>query len=218
MNNWYEPVRARMKAIRLTQEALAEKLGVTQGAVAHWLSGRREPDFETLERIFALTGFRSLRIVQDDQGESTSNVESTPPPHKDAKAYPVVSWISAGERANSPDTYTSGDAEQWLASTENAGEHGYWLIVSGPSMTAPTPPSFPEGTPILVRPEGFELVSGKFYIAKHRDGEMTFKRFILDGGRSYLAPLNSDFKQIEMNQEWVIIGRVIDMKAPVGTL
>lgn len=36
----------------LTQYKLAEQLGVTQGAVAHWLSGRRVP--ETLEQYEAL--------------------------------------------------------------------------------------------------------------------------------------------------------------------
>lgn len=218
MNNWYEPVRARMKAMGLTQDALAEMLGVTQGAVAHWLSGRREPDFDTLERIFAITGFRSLRIVHSDEEESAGNVEPARLPHKEVKEYPVVSWISAGERAHSPDLFAPGESDEWLASTENAGPHGYWLIVRGPSMTSPTPPSFPEGTPVLVKPEGFEVVSGKFYIAKHQEGETTFKRLIVDGGRRYLVPLNNEFKQVEMDHEWEIIGRVIDMKAPVGVL
>ena len=40
---WNALAKSRMKEVRMTQEALAEKLGVTQGAIGHWLNGRREP-------------------------------------------------------------------------------------------------------------------------------------------------------------------------------
>lgn len=141
-----------------------------------------------------------------------ANVEPALQPTRKAKEYPLISWIAAGERAESPDNHYPGDGEEMLASTENAGAHGYWLKVRGKSMTSDTPPSFPEGTPILVRPEGFELVSGKFYIAKHKDGETTFKQYVRDAGTAYLAPLNPAFKSVEMDDEWRIIGRVVDAK------
>ena len=37
----------------------------------------------------------------------------------------------------------------------------------------------------MIRPDGFELLSGKFCIAKQRDGETTFKQYICDGRREY---------------------------------
>ncbi|MNQ90628.1 LexA repressor [compost metagenome] len=150
--------------------------------------------------------------------ERQQNVELALQPSRNPRGYPVISWVIAGERAHSPDNFIPGLAEEWLSSTENAGPHGYWLIVKGPSMTAPTGANFPEGTPILVQPEGFDLVSGKFYIAKHRDGETTFKQYIYDTGREYLVPLNKSFEQVRMDDDWEVIGRVIDMKAPKGTL
>lgn len=209
-----------MKIMRLTQEALAERLGVTQGAVAHWLSGRREPDLETLEKILEITGFKSILITDepDGHGAAKSNVAPMLQPRREAREYPVISWVSAGERAESPDNYAPGVAEEWLPSTENAGPNGYWLRVKGKSMTSDTPPSFPEGTPILVQPEGFDVLYGKFYVAKHKDGETTFKQYVYDGGTEYLTPLNPAFKIIEMDGDWTIIGRVIDMKAPSGVL
>ncbi|MEN1395389.1 S24 family peptidase, partial [Pseudomonas aeruginosa] len=70
----------------------------------------------------------------------------------------------------------------------------------------------------LIKPEGFDLVSGKFYIARHRDGESTFKQYIYDAGREYLVPLNPKFEQLEMDDAWDVIGRVIDSKAPRGVL
>lgn len=53
---WRERAKSRYIHLKstegLTQAKLAEQVGVTQGAVAHWLGGRRVP--ETLEQYEAL--------------------------------------------------------------------------------------------------------------------------------------------------------------------
>ena len=46
-----------MKERDITQDQVAEQMGVTQGAIAHWLGGRREP---SLEKISALLGYLDL--------------------------------------------------------------------------------------------------------------------------------------------------------------
>lgn len=46
-----------MKELDITQDQVAEQMGVTQGAVAHWLGGRREP---ALEKISALLDYLGL--------------------------------------------------------------------------------------------------------------------------------------------------------------
>lgn len=216
MNNWIKAVRDAMAQQGVTQDQLAERIGKTQGAVGHWLNERREPGLADINLMLSVLGLPHLSIQMPS--ERLQNVEMALQPSREPQTYPVISWVAAGQRADSPDNFVPGDAEDWLPSTENAGLHGYWLIVKGPSMTAPTPPSFPDGTPILIKPEGFDLVSGKFYIAKHRDGETTFKQYIYDAGREYLVPLNNDFRQVEMDDAWDIIGRVIDAKQPRGTL
>ena len=40
---WYELARSRMKELGITQEKLAEELGMTQGGIGHWLRGSRHP-------------------------------------------------------------------------------------------------------------------------------------------------------------------------------
>lgn len=140
-----------------------------------------------------------------------SNVAPMVQPRREAKDYPVISWVAAGERAESNVCYAVAD--EWLSSTENAGARGYWLRVRGNSMTSTTYPSFPEGTPILIRPEGFDLISGKFYIARHKaSGETTFKQYVLDAGIGYLVPLNKDYQTVPLDGAWDIIGRAIDAK------
>ncbi|GAB3484300.1 LexA family protein [Azotobacter salinestris] len=216
MDEWIKAVRSAMAQQRVTQAQLAERIGKTQGAIAHWLNGRREPGLADINAMLSALGIEALSIQQPPQRHQ--NVELALQPSRSLRDYPVISWVIAGQRAESPENFSRQAPEEWLPSTENAGQDGYWLVVKGPSMTAPGSPSFPEGTRILVRPEGFDLVSGKFYVAKHRDGETTFKQYIYDGGREYLVPLNKEFKQVEMDDNWDVIGRVIDMKAPKGVL
>lgn len=209
---------------RGAKAALAKRLGKPPDYISRCLyppgkNGRKNigEDFaREIEASFKLGAYALDSLLPADRG--LGNIAPALQPARAPNEYPVISWVIASERAHSPDNYPPGVAEDWLPTTENPGTHGYWLIVKGPSMTSPTPPSFPEGTPILIQPEGFDLVSGKFYIAKHRDGETTFKQYIYDSGREYLVPLNKDFRQVEMDDEWDVIGRVVDLKAPRGVL
>lgn len=61
-SRWRERAKRRYLQLKttegLTQAKLAEQVGVTQGAIAHWLSGRRQPD--TLDQYESLA--RSLKM------------------------------------------------------------------------------------------------------------------------------------------------------------
>lgn len=155
-------------------------------------------------------GKLSLQKPWDDLNESHANVVETHQPHRLAKEYPLISWVAAGSWQESCDNFQPGTADEWLLSSENAGKYGYWLEVKGPSML----PTFTPGMRILVRPEGFDIVSGKFYIARLDSGETTFKQFLRDGGQSYLQPLNPSFPVIPVDEGVSIIGQVVDAKLP----
>ncbi|TQL04918.1 peptidase S24-like protein [Pseudomonas sp. SLBN-26] len=62
MKKWNLLAKARMKELGVTQEQLAERIGVTQGAVAHWLNGRREPGLTRINRILACLQMPTLSI------------------------------------------------------------------------------------------------------------------------------------------------------------
>lgn len=232
---------AKRKDLGLTQEKAAAALGMNQGSFSHYLNGRNALNIEFAAKVAKLLGApvsefsprlaraiddmtissqeirdvtEKIRRIYSPGTDEPSNVLSTQQPWKPARSYPLISWIAAGDRAESPDNYRAGHADEHLDSTENAGDSGYWLDVRGPSMTSQTNPSFPEGTKILVKPEGFDLISGKFYIARHRDGEKTFKQYLYDAGTEYLIPLNPAYKPVEIDSDWEIIGRVVDAKIP----
>lgn len=214
---------------------LASITGKTAKAASKWLNGESMPARESMQQIAdALEisvewlahgeGFPALNakgpVTLKKYAERTDvaeqqNVRYTPEPHRITRSYPLISWVAAGSWAEAPDLYTPGDGSEFLESQENAGPHGYWLEVNGTSMVAPEGPSFHPGFRILVRPEGFDFISGKLYIAKLMDtGETTFKQYVRDAGIEYLKPFNPAFKTIVIDDNIRLIGRVIDAKPP----
>ncbi|CAI8959912.1 Helix-turn-helix domain-containing protein [Pseudomonas soli] len=210
----------RLKAARqhakLTQGELADAIGITQTSVSDLERGKSKgTSFNA--RIAQACGVNALWLENGLGSMLTpaepSNVAPMLQPHREAREYPLLTWVVAGSATESSVSHPTGIADEWLTSTENAGPRGYWLAVKGKSMTSDTPPSFPEGTPILIRPEGFELISGKFYIARHTGtGEHTFKQYVLDAGVGYLVPLNPEYQTVVLDDNWEIVGRAIDAK------
>jgi SOS-response transcriptional repressor LexA len=212
---------AKKNALKLTQKKIADTAGISPASVAQYLNGTNalNAKFASMlarlieEPVESFSPRLAAEIASLAAAAEHSNVSPMLQPHREAKDYPVISWVAAGERAESNVCYPPGVAEEWLPSTENAGPRGYWLRVRGNSMTSTSYPSFPEGTPILIRPEGFDLISGKFYIARHTSsGETTFKQYVQDAGIGYLVPLNKDYQTVPIDGTWEIIGRAIDAK------
>lgn len=211
----------KKNALGLSQKKIADEIGVSPAAVAHYFSGTNALNVRFAAALARLLDVPvdafSPRLAAEITGmvatTDHSNIAPMLQPHREAREYPLLSWVVAGEATESSVSHPTGVADEWLTSTENAGPNGYWLAVKGKSMTSETPPSFPPGTPILIRPEGFELVSGKFYLAQHiPTGEHTFKQYVLDAGVAYLAPLNPEYQTVVLDENWEIVGRAIDAK------
>ena len=207
---------AKKNELKLNQRKIAEAAGITPVSVNQYLRGINPLNARfaaVLAKVIQEPVERFSPRLAAEIAEMTNNVAPMLQPRREARQYPLISWIDAGQGIESSNCYPAGISDEWLESTENAGIWGYWLKVKGKSMTSDTPPSFPEGTPILVQPEGFDLISGKFYIAQNSvTGDKTFKQYVLDAGVGYLAPLNPKYDPVPMDDTWDIIGRVIDAK------
>ncbi|MCS3839412.1 SOS-response transcriptional repressor LexA [Pseudomonas sp. JAI111] len=200
-------IRAARKAKKLSLEELAHQVDSDSGNLSRLERGLQSTTPDKLKQIMSILG---IKLSPQDAG--MSNVQMALQPSREPKEYPLISWVIAGEWAESCDNLHPGDADQWIASTENAGNNGFWLEVKGDSMTCNGNPSFPEGSRILVQPEA-DLISGKYYVAKLLDsGESTFKQYIEDAGLKYLRPLNPSYRTIQINGNCQFIGRVIDTK------
>lgn len=214
--------------------------GKTPRAASKWLNGEAMPGRPAMQAIAAAfnvrvewlqfgegfpgpahgIGMSPSRYLEDDSGPGEhANVKQALQPHREAREYPVISWVAAGSWCEACDIHQPGIADEWLASNENAGPCGYWLEISGDSMAPPTGFGFPSGMLILIQPEGFDLVSGKYYIAKMLDTEeTTFKQYVRDAGIEYLRPLNQAYRTLEITDNVRIIGRVVDAKLPRSAL
>ena len=140
-----------------------------------------------------------------------SNVTTLPQQSLKRNKYPLIDWDKAKTWADSTDNFKSDDKSMCIGSTEDAGEHGFWMAVRGDSMASIGNPNFPEGSQILVRP-GAEIISGKYYLVILDSGEQTFKQYVEDAGHRYLKPLNPNYRTIEIDDKCHFIGRIIDTK------
>ncbi|ENQ9595511.1 LexA family transcriptional regulator [Enterobacter hormaechei] len=205
-----------MSEIGITQAQLSEELGITQGALSHWLNGRRSASLAEIGSIFRILGIVGATLNLDGSFTIGSGQLSEPPkPHFE---YPVFSHVQAGMFSPEFRTFTERDAENWVSTTKKASENAFWLEVDGHSMTAPTGsrPSFPEGMLILVDPEE-PVDPGDFCIARLGGDEFTFKKLIKDGGQAFLQPLNPQFPMIPCNEHCRLVGKVVASQWPEDT-
>lgn len=132
--------------------------------------------------------------------------------HREAKGFPLISWVSAGQWLEAVEPYKLEEIEEWPETTVNAACNSFWLTVRGDSMTSPVGFTVPDGMMILVDPTK-EAKSGKLVVAKLvNDNEATFKMYIEDAGRRFLKPLNPQYPITEINGNCQIIGTVVDVK------
>lgn len=213
---WYELVKTRMAGLGMTQSQLAEELGITQGALSHWLNGRRSASLAEIGSIFKILGIVGATLNLD--GSFSLGEQPLQPVLKPHYEYPVFSHVQAGMFTPEFRTFTERDAENWVGTTKKASEKAFWLEVDGHSMTSPpgSRPSFPEGMLILVDPEQ-PVDPGDFCISRLDGDEFTFKRLIKDGGTAYLQPLNPQYPLIPCNEHCRVVGKVVASQWPDDT-
>lgn len=216
MEKWTQRAKARMAEIGVTQEQLAERLGVTQGAIGHWLNERREPKLDMINRIMKELGISLLQPVLNDSVKNSFDANVDLQLHSENLfKYPVLSWVQAGAWAEALEHVHPGEDGPLEVSDYQAKGKAFWLEVKGDSMTASAGRSIPEGTKILVD-TGVEAVSGKLVVAKLIDSnEATFKMFIEDAGQKFLKPLNTIYPMMKINGNCRIVGVVVRALIPV---
>lgn len=203
-----------MNARGWSEGELARQAGVTQPTVHRIITGEsKSPKRENIERIAKVLRVPSRWLWDGgprpaSESAEQSNVADVEQPTRMYR-YPVVSWVAAGEWSEAVEPYAPGAADEYDVSDYKAKGPAFWLVVKGDSMTAPTAPSIPEGSQILVDTRA-EVFPGKLVIAKLAgSNEATFKKLVEDGGVRYLKPLNSAYPTVECTEDCRIIGVVV---------
>jgi len=215
-----ERIRKALKDQGLSEAELARRSGVPQPTVHRIVSGEsKSPRHGSVQAIALALGLSATYLWSGEQEEATS-YSRDPESYAmktDAYEYLELRWEYVGMPVPEiPNEFflsaPSHVSEAW------ATQDGYWLVVEGPSMVSDGPISFPTGMLILVYP-GLWPASGRYVVAIHKTtGEATFKQFVRDAGRNYLKPLNPAFPMIEMDDNWELVGKVVDAKLPLNVL
>lgn len=211
MNTWATRIKSRMKDLGMTQEVLASKMGITRGAITHYLAGRRVPPLRQFQKLAA--------ILKTDPAWLQFGAANEPPSHKMSerqekvpthRPVPILSWEQAAEFINVA-KMKRDEIKEWLPHFCTDKSRWYALRIKGDSMTASLGQhkNFHEGDMIIVDPDK-DSEHGDFVIALlPRAKEVTFKQYVIDGGVRYLKPLNPQYPIVPIDKGTHISGVVV---------
>ena len=202
---WNALAKSRMKEIRVTQEALAEKLGVTQGAIGHWLNGRREPSLDIIISIFNALGMPGVKFNNSGEVINDSDVELAPAPIG-LRQIPIISYVQAGCWTESCDCRAMDGSIETITTDLDLGSMAFALEVRGDSMA----PEILEGDVVVIDPD-VDPLPGDYVVAKNGSHEATLKQYrprgTNDQGQEYfeLVPLNPVYPAMRSDHHQVTI-------------
>lgn len=219
MEKWNDLAKAKMKQLKITQETLAERLGVTQGAVAHWLGGRREPDIATINKVLGFLGLPSLSV-----GDQQISKEPSAPSEKD---YALIPQYSA--KGDCGDGYLNDHVEvrgglafkrDWLSRMNARPENLFVIYAEGESME----PYIFEGDVVLFDKSDLTIRDRKVYAIRRPDGGISIKRIVQQISGAWIIRSDNPDKLAYPDEpvsesvlhEMPILGRVIWRGGGIG--
>ena len=210
MDRWIALVRKRMETLGLTQEQLAERVGVSQGSVGHWVNKRRQPKIESMNRTFVELGIPhynvslELRIhglVEEVCREEGADNNLDLMQCIACFRYPVLAWNELGvAEREEPGVFEQTD---YLAQGK-----AFWLTVENDAMSAVSGRSVPQGMRMLVDP-GVEAEAGRLVIARQPGKPAIFRELAEEGGQRYLKALNGNYPALLCEEGCEILGVVV---------
>lgn len=110
MDNWIALVKANMEDRKVTQGELAERLGMSQGGVGHWLNKRRAPNLTDMNRVLTALGLGYLEVALDirERAEEALPEKNYNPYFR----YPVSDWKGLCEVREERATYGAARFEK----------------------------------------------------------------------------------------------------------
>jgi SOS-response transcriptional repressor LexA len=196
----HEKIVEMMSASHLTQQKLAEKLGVSQVAIHSWVTGKKSPSKANISEMAKIFGVSAAYFLSDNV-----NPEGK-------KQVPLFEWVQAGTWTD----FCNPSAElEYIDLPYGVSENCFAVRVRGNSMSRAIGSSICDGSIVFCEPMcdkiiAPELLNHKVVIAQYRDSA-TIKEFICDEP-CYLSPWNPDrnlYPNLPLNDEVRIIGVVV---------
>lgn len=193
-----------------TVTQLKDILGVTYEMARRYTLGTAKPREEKLKMLAEVF---NVDIGYIDHGITLDNniTLSTKIP-LEGRPIPVISWVAAGSFSPIETVLHDAEITETLPPNKDCGKNGYALIVTGYSMS----PNFTPEDRIYVNPD-FQVCDLKtndlVIVACSGDSEATFKKLIIEGSESFLAPLNPQWPEqiIKLSEDCRLVGKVVGM-------
>lgn len=209
MDNWIALVKANMKDRKVTQDELAQRLGMSQGGIGHWLNKRRVPSLADMNRVLAELGLGYLEVALEIR-ERAAQVPEREAHYNPYFRYPVSDWKQACELREERAPYST---ERYELTDYHARGEAFWLPVTGDAMTAPTGMSIAAGMMILVDP-AIAPEPGRLVVAQWAGTpQATFRRLQEESGQQYLVPLNPTYPKVLLTDGCRLLGVVVQATA-----
>ncbi|MEB8055663.1 LexA family protein [Pseudomonas fulva] len=211
MENWNAFLKRYKREHNLSQLKLAERLGMTQGGVGHWLRGTRRPTLETINEKLEKLGLVFLEaqvmvVERDLMRETPGRYGAQPTVSAQALLYasfrfPVLKW--ADLQGPLPETSEVHEQTDYMP----AG-NAFWLAVENDSMNAASGKSVPEGMRVLVD-TGLPVEPGRLVIARQPGKAPVLRQLVEEGGDKMLKPLNTRYPTVLCETGCEFLGVVV---------
>jgi len=190
----------------LTQEDLAELLGVTRVTVARWETGKLVPSTSSILKLSKVLGVSPSYFFDEEKPKWDKNAEFLP-----GKVFPIPIYGEA--QAGSFGGYAMPSPEEYFPTPEAMikglpPERVFWIKVEGHSME----PIFQPGDLVLVAdPSWYEVREGAPVVVVNGDGELTVKFYHRDRKNKVVVfePANPSYKPIVIPEKELYSGEYI---------
>lgn len=210
MSTWSNRIKTRMKELDMTQEILANKMGITRGAVTHYLAGRRVPPLKQFQKLAVILKsdpawlqFGTATEVSKKKAQNKNELATQ-------KRIPIVTWEQITDHLDISNI-KEDVIKEFVPNLYTDKQNWYALRVKSDAMTSPAGhiKNFHTGNVLIVDPHK-EAENGNFVIVLlPRSNEATFKQYVIDGGVKYLKPLNPQYPIVEFDEAMHICGVVL---------
>ncbi|HEY4789483.1 MAG TPA: LexA family transcriptional regulator [Bacteroidales bacterium] len=215
------------KSKELTQDQLADKIGVNRAMIGSYEEGRAIPKLQVLQTLSHYFGITLDALVLNDLSSATSNVDGVPEPDAKGSGLRVVSTIVDRDNnelitlvpIKAAAGYLNGYADPDFVETlprfslpfqEIAKERTYRAFqISGESMDP-----IPSGAYIIAEylQDWHNIVDGKTYILITRDEGVVYKRvYMHPSGELWLKSDNPKYETYSVH-----LSRLLELWKAVG--
>ncbi len=185
---------------KISQQALADFLGVRQSTVAMWEKSKNNPEYTTLVK---LSEFFDVGI---DYLSGSKN-------SKTSQKIPVLGYVRAGVPTEAVEDILGYED---VVLSESERENTFALRIKGDSMS----PRMIDGDTVIVNKQS-DFNSGDICVALVGNQDATVKKIIKKDTGIILMPLNGNYEPLFFTPEEVettpvtIIGKVTELRAKI---